>query len=151
MIYGPYWGVIITWTGAMLGAMLAFTLARTLGRPFIVRLISRPKLQALDNWGATNGWKAALVSRFIPVIAFNIVNYAAGLMRLTWWQFIWTTGLGILPITILMVVMGDSLHSLGWQSWLLLVAAILALGFVVHRKLKNGTVDTQSTGGRRLP
>ena len=77
MIYGPYWGIVITWTGAMLGAMLAFMLARTLGRPFIVRMISRPKLQALDNWGATNGWKPTLISRFIPLIAFNIVNYAA--------------------------------------------------------------------------
>ncbi len=28
-----------------------------------------------------------LMARFIPVIAFNLVNYAAGLTRISWWTF----------------------------------------------------------------
>ena len=28
MTYGPLWGTLITWTGAMLGALIAFALAR---------------------------------------------------------------------------------------------------------------------------
>ncbi len=36
MLYGPLWGTLITWTGAMLGAHLAFRLARWLGRPFVL-------------------------------------------------------------------------------------------------------------------
>ena len=35
MLYGPLWGTLITWVGAMLGAYLAFGLARWLGRPFV--------------------------------------------------------------------------------------------------------------------
>ena len=79
--------------------------------------------------------QVALISRFIPVIAFNLINYAAGLSRLTWWQFFWTTGVGILPLTFLMVVMGDNVETLGWQSWLILLAAGLVLWFLLRRRL----------------
>lgn len=135
MVYGPILGTLITWTGAMLGAAVAFCLARTLGRPFVERMVSRHHWERLDEWAAQDGWRVVLVSRLIPVIAFNLVNYAAGLTRLTWWQFLWTTGVGILPLTFLMVVMGDNIESLGWGSWLLLFAGGVALWFVVRRKL----------------
>jgi len=136
MVYGPVLGTLITWTGAMLGAAVAFCLARTLGRPFVERMVSRHHWERLDEWAAQDGWRVVLVSRLIPVIAFNLVNYAAGLTRLTWWQFLWTTGVGILPLTFLMVVMGDNIESLGWASWLLLFAGGVALWLVVRRKLQ---------------
>ena len=136
MIYGAVWGTVITWTGAMLGAVVAFGLARRLGRPFVERMVAKRDWEVLDDWAARNGWRVALISRFIPVIAFNLINYAAGLIRLSWWRFIWTTGLGILPLTILMVVMGDNIESLGWESWLLLLIGCLILWFVVCPQLK---------------
>jgi uncharacterized membrane protein YdjX (TVP38/TMEM64 family) len=136
MIYGPLWGTVITWTGAMLGAVIAFGLAQKLGRPFVERMVAKRNWEVLDDWAAINGWQVVLISRFIPVIAFNLINYAAGLTRLTWWQFIWTTGLGILPLTILMVVMGDNIESLGWESWLGLLIGGFILWLVFHRKLR---------------
>lgn len=136
MVYGPLWGTVITWIGAMLGAAIAFGLARKLGRPFVERMVARRNWQVLDDWAAVNGWQVVLISRFIPVIAFNLINYAAGLTRLTWWQFLWTTGLGILPLTVLMVVMGDNIQSLGWQSWLGLLLGGLVLWLVFHRQLR---------------
>ncbi len=55
---------------------------------------------------------------------------------MTWWQFLWTTGVGILPLTFLMVVVGDNIESLGWASWLILFAGGIALWLVVRRKLQ---------------
>jgi uncharacterized membrane protein YdjX (TVP38/TMEM64 family) len=136
MIYGAIWGTVITWTGAMLGAALAFGLARRLGRPFVERMVAQRDWIVLDDWAAEKGWQVVLVGRFIPLIAFNLINYAAGLTRLTWWQFIWTTGLGILPMTVLMVVMGDNFETLGWESWLLLALSGVLLWFVLRRKLR---------------
>ncbi len=40
MTYGPVWGTVITWSGAMLGALIAFALARKLGRPFVERMVA---------------------------------------------------------------------------------------------------------------
>ena len=50
MVYGPIWGTVITWTGAMLGAFLAFGLARTLGRPFVERMVTKGNRRLVDDW-----------------------------------------------------------------------------------------------------
>lgn len=132
MVYGPLWGTLITWTGAMLGAWLSFGLARLCGRPLIEALIPGRYWSKLDEWAASQGASALFVSRLIPVIAFNLINYAAGLTTMRWWTFTWVTGLGILPLTALMVSLGDQMHYLGWIEWLLIVLAAIALWFTLH-------------------
>lgn len=135
MVYGPVWGTVITWTGAMLGAFLAFGLARALGRPFVAMMVARKDWDLLDEWAAMRGGRLVLISRLIPVIAFNLINYAAGLTRITYWKFIWATGLGILPMTILMVWMGAEMHALSPATWLLFAIAVLGLWFIARRLL----------------
>jgi uncharacterized membrane protein YdjX (TVP38/TMEM64 family) len=148
MVYGVTWGTIITWIGAMLGAFLAFGLARKLGRSYVHRKLEKKNLQMVEKWVVKYGGGALLVSRFIPVISFNLINYIAGLTQISWWTFTWATGFGILPITVLMVVMGDRIHTLPWQAWFLLLVAGLALWFVTHRisrRLSRKAFDKEST------
>ena len=123
MLYGPVWGTLITWTGAMLGAYLAFGLARWLGRPFVRTMVAERHQAAIDRWAERQGGGVLLFSRFVPVISFNLINYAAGLTAISWWTFSWATGLGILPLTVLMVVLGDGLWSGESGLWLWLIAA----------------------------
>ena len=146
MVYGPIWGTVVTWTGAMLGAYLAFGLSRALGRPFVEVMISKKNWHVMDEWTAARGGRLILISRFIPVIAFNLINYAAGLTRISWWSFSWATGVGILPMTVLMVVMGDRIEDLNWMIWILLLLGGLALWFVLRPKLKaaTGTDDSHT-------
>ena len=136
MVYGTLWGTVITWTGAMLGAFLAFGLARTLGRPFVEGMVARKHWHVLDDWAAARGPYLVLVSRFIPVIAFNLVNYAAGLIRVSWWTFFWATGIRILPVTVLMVMMGNYIEVVTWEIWLLLVIAAAAIWLPFRRKFR---------------
>jgi uncharacterized membrane protein YdjX (TVP38/TMEM64 family) len=130
MLYGPVFGTLITWTGAMLGAWLAFGLARRLGRPFVHAMVSERHRAAIDRWAERQGGGVLLFSRFVPVISFNLINYAAGLTAISWWTFTWATGLGILPLTCLMVLMGDRLWSGEGGLWIWLIAAAL-LGWLL--------------------
>jgi len=111
MVFGVIMGTAITWSGGMLGATLAFTLARWLGRPFVHAMLADQQAVAIDHWTAQQGAGILLISRFLPVVSFNVINYAAGLTSVSWWTFLWTTGLGILPLTFLMVVTGDQMLS----------------------------------------
>jgi len=121
MVFGPIWGTVITWVGAMLGAYLAFGLARVLGRPFVMAMIGRRHRKALDDWVARQGAGTLFFSRFVPVISFNLINYAAGLTSVSWWTFTWATGLGILPLTFAMVLTGHGV--LAGDVWVWLLAA----------------------------
>ncbi len=135
MLFGVVWGVAVTWTGAMLGAFTAFGLARLFGRPFVARVVrGKDNWRRIDQWTVDQGWQVLLISRFIPVIAFNLVNYAAGLTGVSWLTFAWTTALGILPVTVLMVLAGAHIEVMGWQTWLLVAGAVLLLCLVLRAK-----------------
>ena len=135
MLFGVVWGIVITWTGAMLGAFAAFGLARLLGRPFVAKVVrGKDNWRRIDQWTVDQGWQVLLISRFIPVIAFNLVNYAAGLTGVSWLTFAWTTALGILPATVLMVLAGAHIDVMGWQTWLLVAGAVLLLCLVLRAK-----------------
>ena len=148
MLYGPFWGTVITWVGAMLGAFLAFGLSRALGRPFVGSMVARRHWQRLDDWTGAHAAQMVFLARFLPVISFNIVNYAAGLTRISWWTFGWTTGLGILPMTILMAAMGDQAGRMPWHWWLALLA-VAGLGWLaiqrgLHRRMVKRATTPQT-------
>lgn len=146
-LFGPWWGVLVTWVGAMLGAILAFAAARSLGRPVLRWAVPArywARLEAVPVKPVP-----LLIVRLIPVISFNLVNYAAGLLGVPWWTFLWTTALGILPLVVTMVGLGRQLMAAPWWIWMLAAAAILAC-WLLGRALRpwsRGTRDT-SGGGR---
>jgi len=82
MLFGPWWGVAVTWIGAMLGAVLAYGLARALGRPAVRGLIPARHWAKLEAIPVRAG--PLLAIRLMPVISFNLVNYAAGLLGVPW-------------------------------------------------------------------
>ena len=125
MVYGPLWGAVITWVGAMLGASMTFGLVRAFGRPLVMRLLSPRSRRALEHWSLRQGGLALLAARLAPVIAFNLINYAAALTHIRWWTFLWATGLGMLPLTILLAVLGDNV--LDMPAWIWLVAISVTL------------------------
>jgi uncharacterized membrane protein YdjX (TVP38/TMEM64 family) len=132
MIFGPALGIAVTWSGAMLGAILSYALARWLGQPFVRALLPEKGWRRIE----TIPRQAAmlLLVRLIPVISFNLVNYAAGLAGIGWWPFLWTTAVGILPLTILMVVVGHSMAGGPWWLWLIVLVACAALWLAWHRR-----------------
>lgn len=134
VVYGPVWGTVITWVGAMIGAALVFWLTRLVGERFVRRVVSEKRRHSIDRWVAREGAGTLFVSRFIPVISFNLINIAAGLTRLRWWTFLWVTGLGILPMTTLMVVMGDRMGSETGPVWLAIFVATAVL-WLLYRRL----------------
>ncbi len=139
IVFGLVIGSIITWVGAMLGAIIAFALARWLGR-WIVEVILPARYTArLDVWSEEQGIPVLLVSRFLPMVSFNLINYAAGLTSVSWWTFLWTTGLGIAPLTFLMVFAGEQMISGRWTLALFLISACVAvglLGYVIAKRRK---------------
>ncbi len=109
----------------MLGASVAFGLARAFGRPLVMKLLPDRHQRALNLWSHRQGGLALLAARLVPLIAFNVINYAAALTHISWWTFLWATGLGILPLTILLAVLGENVLDMSILTWLLLAALAL--------------------------
>lgn len=143
MVFGPLWGTVITWIGAMLGALCTFGLVRLLGRPFVYRMLSDEQVRRLSEWSAGQGGIALLIGRFVPVVSFNLLNYGSALTGISWWTFIWATGLGILPLTILLNVFGASVLTLTVWHWIwLLLGVVAALGWWIFRRRSRQSAET---------
>jgi len=136
MVYGPLWGTVISWAGAMLGALLAYYLALKLGSGFVRRRLGPERSEGIDRWLSYNGPGALFVARLIPAVSFNLINYASGLARVPLWTFIWTTAIGMLPVTIIVAYMGANIYDIAWWQWGLLLMGGLAVWGLVRRYSK---------------
>jgi len=148
MLFGPLIGIALTWAGAMLGAALSFALARWLGRGFVRLVLSEARFQRLAQIVPRPG--TLLYVRLVPLISFNLVNYAAGLMGVSWWTFLWTTALGILPLTVAMVLLGGAMLRAPLWLWAAIAAALLLLWLAVARgRAWTRTAGPDDRAGRR--
>ena len=65
-LFGPYWGFIYVWIGAMAGASAAFLIGRTLGREFAASLIGN-RLRKYDDSIEKNGFATVLYLRLLSI------------------------------------------------------------------------------------
>lgn len=123
--FGPVLGVLITWLGAMIGAILSYEATRALGPAARERLIPSRYRTRLDAFALNMSIAPLLIARLVPIMSFNLINYAAGLAGVPRWRFVWTTGLGILPLTVLSVLLGSQALQLPVYFWSLAGLAVL--------------------------
>jgi uncharacterized membrane protein YdjX (TVP38/TMEM64 family) len=127
MVFGPYWGFAVSWVGAMLAAIVAFGLSRRLGRPFLRRLLPARNYAKVNQWAGRQGTPTLILCRLIPLVSFNAVNYGAGLMSISWWTFIWTTAIGIVPGAVATILVTESVLDGNVAIALLTVSAVVLM------------------------
>ena len=105
-LYGAWWGCLIVFVGACLGAEAAFLLGRTWLRNWARRrLAAVPKLLAIEQAVSREGLKLVLLTRLSPAFPFSLLNFAYGLSEVSLRDY--SIGLiGILPGTILFCGLG---------------------------------------------
>jgi uncharacterized membrane protein YdjX (TVP38/TMEM64 family) len=94
--YGHVWGTVQVVIGAEIGALIAYGLARVLGRDVLRRVFGdRVDTGLLGSQTALTA--TVFVSRLMPFVSFDLISYAAGLSRLHAWRFALATLAGIIP------------------------------------------------------
>jgi uncharacterized membrane protein YdjX (TVP38/TMEM64 family) len=105
-IFGIAAGVGYVFVGAVTGASLAFLIARYLARPAVERRIGAdPRFERIDRAVAGQGRKIVFLLRLSPVLPFNVLNYALGLTRVRFRDYV-IASVGMLPGTLLYVYSG---------------------------------------------
>ena len=108
-LFGWWQGAILSWSSAMVGAVVCFYIARILGRDVVEKLTSKTGLKQIDDFFDKYGKHSILIARLLPFISFDIVSYAAGLTSMGFWGFFIATGIGQLPATIVYSYVGGML------------------------------------------
>jgi uncharacterized membrane protein YdjX (TVP38/TMEM64 family) len=112
-IFGPYWGFLNVWVGAMGGASVAFWIGRTLGRDFAASLIGE-RLRKYDEAIERNGFATVLYLRLV-YFPFTPMNFGMGLTKVRFWDYFFATGLGIIVGTFIFTFFVGTIRDV-WAS-----------------------------------
>lgn len=105
-VFGLAFGFVWAFVGAVFGSSLAFLIARYLARSSVERWTAgNTKFDAVDRAIAREGRKIAFLLRLSPVFPFNFLNYALGLTRVSFRDYL-LASLGMIPGTLLYVYLG---------------------------------------------
>jgi uncharacterized membrane protein YdjX (TVP38/TMEM64 family) len=148
-IFGPYWGFLYVWIGAMIGAGLAFLIGRYLGRDFAASLIG-DKLKRFDDAIERNGFATVLYLRLM-YFPFTPMNFGMGLTKVRFWDYLLGTALGILVGTFIFTffvgTIKDVWASGQWEellSWKVFVSlALFVFSFFIPKLLKMAKVSKE--------
>ena len=80
-LFGPVLGTFYNLTGATLGAVLAFLVARYLASDWVERKAGG-RLKQIMEGVESEGWRFVAFVRLVPLFPFNLLNYALGLTRI---------------------------------------------------------------------
>jgi uncharacterized membrane protein YdjX (TVP38/TMEM64 family) len=153
-VFGLLWGTVYAFTGATLGASLAFLVARYVARGWVERkLAESPRLRAVDRAVARDGGKIVALLRLSPALPFNLLNYALGLTRVGFWPYLLAC-FAMIPGTLLYAyygkVFGDVVAATGGRAgkspweWALLgvgLAATVAATVLITRRARKALAE----------
>ncbi|TVP78137.1 MAG: TVP38/TMEM64 family protein [Gemmatimonadales bacterium] len=108
MVFGLWWGGLLTLGTQLVAAAACFGIARLVGRPGVERLVSEERLARVDTFMRRRGVLAIFVGRIIPFINPDLVSYAAGVTGIRWPHFLLAVTAGAIPSTIFYTVVGGT-------------------------------------------
>jgi uncharacterized membrane protein YdjX (TVP38/TMEM64 family) len=96
VLFGPVWGTVWNLLAATAGAALSFLIARYLAADWVARK-SGGLLQRLIAGVEAEGWRFVAVARLVPFVPFNLLNYALGLTRIRFDQYVLASLICMVP------------------------------------------------------
>ena len=118
LIWGTFWGGLLSIIGAFIGSLLCFLLSRYLGRPFVEKLAKKEDLEFTDEFFRKHGFLAIVILRLIPFMAFDVISYGAGLTKMDFRKYATATLIGMIPTTLLYSYIGFT----AGDNWLIAMA-----------------------------
>ena len=137
--FGLWKGFLAVSAGSILGAALAFLVARFIARDKVEAIAQRnDKFRNLDAAIGREGAKLIFLLRLSPVIPFNLSNYFYGLTSVKFWPYVLASWIGMIPGTFLYVYIGTAGQAAvsaaaggqamerGWQYWTFVSVGLIA-------------------------
>jgi len=95
-LFGPVLGSFCAITGATLGAAVSFLISRYLLSKWVSQRAGG-KLKQLVNGVEAEGWRFVAFVRLVPLFPFNLLNYALGLTKIRFIEYLVATYVFMLP------------------------------------------------------
>ena len=147
-LFGPVAGTLYNLTGATLGATGAFLAARHLAADSIRARIGGRAEQLIEGVERED-WRFVALVRLVPLIPFNLLNYALGLTRIRLSRYVLVSAVAMLPGGIAYTYLGyagreAATGSAGMVRKGLLALALLAAAALLPRLIRRSRAAMRS-------
>lgn len=131
MIFGPVGGMLTCLLGIIIGTLIIYFLAKTIGIKFISIFVDPDKLSEYSFINSTNK-KDALVFTlfFIPGTPKDVLTYFAPFIKMPMLRFILISTFARIPSIITSTLLGDSLGSGKWVLSLIIFTTTLLIALI---------------------
>ncbi len=139
LVFGGFWGGLLSLVGNVLGAGIAAEMMRTFRGDRVQRLLSKPKIRALVERLSDAGAWVIFALRVNPLTTSDLVSYAAGLAGIPTWKVMLGTFFGMAPLCFVQAYLANELFRVvPWLIYPLILLCVAYAGialYVVRRYL----------------
>lgn len=134
-LYGPVLGIFLSTVGLTMGSLIAFSLSRIFGRPFVDKFVKKETMDKYDYLLHHKGVFLVFLLFLIPGTPKDLLCYILGLGHLNTKEFFLISTVGRFGGTVLLTLGGSFIHHHQYYRFfgLLGVAVIVAFFLMVYK------------------
>jgi uncharacterized membrane protein YdjX (TVP38/TMEM64 family) len=106
LVFGLWTGALVSFSGSLLGGIVAYAIGRYFGRDLLERFLSAGRLAATDRIMTKYGGWALVLERWFPGVPGDPMSYAAGITRMPFIKYLLLTTVGLVPANIVAAYVG---------------------------------------------
>jgi uncharacterized membrane protein YdjX (TVP38/TMEM64 family) len=135
-VFGIWLGTLYSVIGTAIGSIIAFYLAKKIGRPFVEKVIDQNTLKKFDYLAKKGGEFALFMIFLLPALPDDAICFIAGLTKIKPWKFLLITILGRLPgfLVLNMVGNGFAVSEQKISIIIFLAAIVVAAAIFIFKK-----------------
>lgn len=138
-IFGFLPGVIYSLIGGVIGAYIAFKIGEKFGKPFLIKIFGRDKIEKLDNFPQKKKLLFLFIIFLIPLLPDDIIILLSGASNIKLKSFMTVLVLGRLPSIIIYSLIGAGIAERNLALIAISVGAFslsLVLVYLFKRKIE---------------
>tara|TARA_Y100000310_G_scaffold341787_1_gene442107 strand:+ start:9350 stop:9994 length:645 start_codon:yes stop_codon:yes gene_type:complete len=143
-LFGPFLGTLYSSIGIMLGSFVVFLAARTLGRPFVEKLIDKRELKHFDMFFKKKGIWIFVYADYMSIFPRDVISLSAGLTKIKKSAFLIVSLIGFIPGVLIFTYFGSQLSKNVLDFKVVLIGSIITISFflyVFRHKIKGLIVE----------
>ena len=130
LAFDAAWGALYLMIAAMIGTSCTFFISRFFGRALAEKAL-KGKFKDLDEKLERNGFMTILFFRVVPLVPYEVLNYASGLSKIKFKDYSLATFLGLIPGVVIAAFFGGSLGEISSLKDILTPKFLIAVGLMI--------------------
>ncbi|MBO8159654.1 TVP38/TMEM64 family protein [Thermosyntropha sp.] len=137
ILFGFKTGFLLAWSGALVGACIAYWISRYLGADWVIEQVKVRFGYDLREMDQSMAFWSIVLARVIPVIPTPVINVAAAVGGVPFWTFFFSSAIGKIPTAILYTGLGICLFNTRDIKLALIILGAIAGLAVAGKLIKN--------------